>query len=131
MLSLGVSIPLTVAPGARQDRETAARLARLEQAEAELAEAQRAAQGEFAALAVEAARLGERIEHFRAGVVAAAEQRTAATTAAYRSNQASLAMLFEARHAELEAQRKLLWLERDLAKTRAQLSFKPIAGVTP
>ena len=56
---------------------------------------------------------------------------TAATTAAYRSNQASLAMLFEARHAELEAQRKLLGLERDLAKTRAQLSFKPIAGVTP
>jgi cobalt-zinc-cadmium efflux system outer membrane protein len=131
MLSVGVSIPLTVAPGARQDRETAARLARLEQAEAELAEAQRAAQGEFAALTVEAARLGERIERFRAGVVAAAEQRTAATTAAYRSNQASLAMLFEARHAELEAQRKLLSLERDLAKTQTQLSFKPIAGVTP
>lgn len=131
MLSLGVSIPLTTAPAARQDRETAARFARVEQAEAELAEAQRAAQGEHVALTIDAARLGERIGRFRAGVVAVAEQRTAATTAAYRSNQASLAMLFEARQAELEARRKLLGLERDLAKTQAQLSFKPVAGVTP
>lgn len=131
MVSFGVSIPLTVAPEARQDRETAARLALLDKAEAELAEARRAAQGEFAGLTVEARRLQERIGRFRAGVVAAAEQRTAATTAAYRSNQASLVMLFEARHAEVEAHRKLLALERDLAKTQAQLTFKPIAGGAP
>lgn len=128
MMSFGVSIPLTVAPGARQDRETAARLARLDQAEAELAEAQRAAQGEFAGLAIEATRLQERIERFRAGVIAAAQHRVSATTAAYRSNQASLPMLFEARQAEVEARRKLLSLERDLAKTQAQLTFKPVAG---
>ena len=35
-------------------------------------------------------------------------------------------MLFEARHAEVEAQRKLLALQRDLARTQAQLAFKPI-----
>lgn len=35
-------------------------------------------------------------------------------------------MLFEARHAELEAQRKLLALNRDLAKVQAQLAFKPL-----
>ncbi len=55
------------------------------------------------------------------------KQRTAATLAAYRSNQASLVMLFEARHAEVEAQRKLLTLQRDLAKAQAQLVFKPIS----
>lgn len=131
MVSFGVSIPLTVAPGARQDRETAARQALLDKAEAELAEARRAAQGEFAALTIEAGRLQERIDRFRARVIAPAQQRTAAATAAYRSNQASLAMLFEARHAEVEAQRKRLALERDLAKTQAQLTFKPIAGVAP
>lgn len=131
MVSFGVSIPLTVAPEARQDRETAARLALLDKAEAELTEARRAAQGEFAGLTVEARRLQERIGRFRAGVVAAAQQRTAATTAAYRSNQASLVMLFEARLAEVEAHRKLLALERDLAKTQAQLTFKPIAGGAP
>lgn len=131
MLSFGVSIPLTVAPEARQDRETAARLALLDKAEAELAEARRAAQGEFAGLTVEARRLQERIGRFRTAVIAGAEQRTAATTAAYRSNQASLVMLFEARHAEVEARRKLLALERDLAKAQAQLTFKPIAGGAP
>jgi hypothetical protein len=54
------------------------------------------------------------------------KQRTTATLAAYRSNQASLVMLFEARHAEVEAQRKVLNLQRDLTKAQAQLVFKPI-----
>ena len=36
-------------------------------------------------------------------------------------------MVFEARHAEVEAQRKVLNLRRDLAKVQAQLIFKPIA----
>ena len=40
-------------------------------------------------------------------------------------------MLFEARHAEVELQRKLLVLQRDLAKTQAQLTFKPVAGDAP
>jgi outer membrane protein, heavy metal efflux system len=59
-------------------------------------------------------------------VVAPAQQRTAAAMAGYRSNQGSLVTLFEARHAEVETQRKLLMLERDLAKARARLVFKPI-----
>ena len=36
-------------------------------------------------------------------------------------------MLFEARHAEVEAQRKVLNLRRDLARAQAQLVFKPIS----
>jgi cobalt-zinc-cadmium efflux system outer membrane protein len=128
MVSFGVIIPLTVAPEARQDRETAAKLALVEKSEAELAEAQRAVQGEYAALMSDVKRLQERIERFRAGVIVPAQQRTATTTTAYRSNQASLVMLFEARHAEVELQRKLLTLQRDLAKTQAQLTFKPVAG---
>ena len=126
MLSVGVSIPLPVAPGARQDRETAARLALAEKAEAELAEAVRSAEGEYRALRSDATRLQERIDRYRDGVLVLSQQRTAAALAAYRSNQASLAMLFEARHAELEAQRKLLALNRDLAKVQAQLAFKPL-----
>jgi outer membrane protein, heavy metal efflux system len=34
--------------------------------------------------------------------------------------------VFEVRHAELEARRKLLALQRDLARVRAQLAFKPL-----
>jgi cobalt-zinc-cadmium efflux system outer membrane protein len=127
LVSVGVSIPLTVAPAERQDRETAARQAMVDKAEAQLEEARRAAAGEYAVLASDARRLQARIEHFKDGVLAPLRQRIAATLAAYRSDQASLVMLFEARHAEVEAQRRLLKLHRDLARTRAQLVFKPIS----
>lgn len=127
LVSIGVSIPLPVAPDARQDRETAAKRALVDKAEADAEEARRAAAGEYAALANDARRLQERIDRLQAAVVEPLKQRTAATLAAYRSNQASLVMLFEARHAEVEAQRKVLNLRRDLAKVQAQLIFKPIA----
>jgi len=127
LLSFGVSIPLTVSPAARQDRETAAKLALVEKAEAELAEARRVSAGEYTALAGDAQRLQERIDRFQAGVLAPLRQRTATSLAGYRSNQASLATLFEARHAEVEARRRLLALQRDLARARAQLAFKPVS----
>jgi cobalt-zinc-cadmium efflux system outer membrane protein len=127
LVSIGVSIPLPVAPDARQDRETAAKQALVDKAEADAEEARRAAAGEYAALANDARRLQERIDRLQAAVVEPLKQRTAATLAAYRSNQASLVMVFEARHAEVEAQRKVLNLRRDLAKVQAQLNFKPIA----
>lgn len=132
MVSFGVRIPWPVAPAARQDRETAAALALVEKSEAELEEARRAAAGEHAAFDSDLGRLEARTERFRAAVLVPLEQRTAATLAAYRSNTASLVMLFEARHAHLDAQRRLLGLQRDLAKARAQLVFKPISeGTAP
>jgi outer membrane protein TolC len=130
LVSMGVSIPLAVAPAARQDRETAARQALVEKAEAELDEARRAAAGDYAVLSGDATRLQERIERFQVAVLVPLQQRTAATLAAYRSNQASLVMLFEARRSEVDAQRKLLGLQRDLASTRARLVFRPIVQGT-
>jgi len=127
LVSFGVSIPLTVAPAERQDRETTAKQALVDKAEAEVEEARRVAAGEYMALASDSRRLQERIERFQVGVLEPLKQRTAATLAAYSSNQASLVMLFEARHAEVEAQRRLLGLQRDLAKVQAVLVFKPIA----
>jgi outer membrane protein, heavy metal efflux system len=126
MVSVGVTVPLPVAPAARQDRETASKLALAEKAEAEAAEAIRAAQAEYRTLTGDATRLQERITAFERGVVAPARQRTAAATAAYGSNQANLAMVFEARQAEIEAERRLLNLRRDLARVQAQLNFKPV-----
>jgi outer membrane protein TolC len=126
MVSAGVSIPLTVAPARRQDRDIASKLALTEKAEAALVEAMRMAAGEYRAFAGDARRLADRIERYRSTVFLAAQQRTVAALAAYRSNQVPLTTLFEARHAELEAQRKLLNLQRDLARTRAQLALKPI-----
>jgi outer membrane protein TolC len=128
MVSIGVSIPLPVSPGERQDRETAAKLALVEKAEASLEEATRMATSEYRALASDAQRLAQRVERFRAGVVVPSQQRTQAALAGYRSNQVPLMTLFEARHAEVDTLRKHLNLQRDLAKVQAQLAFKPIPG---
>lgn len=128
MVSFGVSIPLVVSPAERQDRETASRLALVDKAEASLAEATRAAQAEFRALASDAQRLSERIQRYQSSVVLPTQQRTAAALAGYRSNQVTLMSLFEARHMEVEVQRKLLSLQRDLAKAQAQLAYKPIVN---
>lgn len=126
MVSVGVSIPLPVSPAERQDRETASKLALVDKAEGSLAEAMRAAQAEFRGLASDAQRLGDRIQRYQTSVVVPARQRTAAALAGYRSNQVTLSTLFEARHMEVEAQRKLLSLQRERAKAQAQLAFKPI-----
>jgi outer membrane protein, heavy metal efflux system len=126
LVSVLVNIPLPVAPAARQDRDTAAKLALADKAEAELAEASRSAQAEYRMLASDVQRLQERIRSYELGVLTPAAQRIAAATAAYGANQASLSMVFDARHAEYESRRKLLNLQKDLIKVRAQLSFKPM-----
>ncbi len=127
MVSVGVSIPLQVAPSQRQDRETAAKLALVDKAEAALAEASRTAAADYRTLTSDAARLQGRLDRYRAAVVTPAQQRSAVALAGYRSNQVPLTAFFEARHAEVDAQRKLLSLQRDLARAQAQLAFKPIS----
>ena len=128
MLTVGVSIPLQIAPAARQDRDVAAKLALVDKAEADLAEAMRAATADYRVLVGDVQRFEQRIERYRAAVLVPAGQRIAAATAAYRSNQAALSTLFDARHAEVEAQRKLLGLQRELAMRQARLAFRPIAA---
>jgi outer membrane protein TolC len=128
MVSIGVSIPLRVAPAQRQDRETASKLALVEKAEADLAEATRAASAEFESLLGDMQRLERRIARYRTSVAEPARQRIDAATADYASNQVSLATLFDARHAEVDAERKLLALQRDLARAQVQLAFRPLSN---
>ena len=67
------------------------------------------------------------MRRYAEAVVRPATQRVDVATAAYRSNQTALLTLFEARRAEVEAQKKLLTLERDLARTSAQFAYRPVA----
>ncbi|WP_239027276.1 TolC family protein [Ramlibacter algicola] len=128
MVAVGVSIPLPVAPRERQDRETSAKLALATKAEATLEEATRMASAEYRAMSSDAQRLGHRVQRYTAAVVTPARQRTQAALAGYRSNQVPLMVLFEARHAEVDVQRKLLAMQRELAKVQAQLAFRPVPG---
>jgi len=131
MVSFGLSVPLAVSRAERQDRDTSAKLALVEKSEAALHETTRNASAEYKALASDAQRLQERIERYRSAVATPARQRTVAAMAAYRSNQAALTLVLEARHAELAVARKALALERDLAKTRAQLAYRPLVLEAP
>jgi len=132
MVSFGVSIPIPLSPSERQDRDTGAKLALADKAEAELAEATRVASAEYRGLASDSHRLEERIERYRLAVLTPARQRTAAATAAYASNQASLVTLFGARHVEVDLQRKLLSLRRDLMRAKLQMRLKPLdQGAAP
>lgn len=128
MVSVGVNIPLAIAPGERQDQETAAKLALVDKAIAAHEESARMAAAEFRALTSDAHRLTQRIAQYQTGVITPVKQRVQAALAGYRSNQVPLVALFEARYAEVQAQRKLLDLQRDLAKVQAQLAFKPVSG---
>jgi outer membrane protein TolC len=128
MVTFGVSIPIPLSPSERQDRDTAAKLAVADKAEADLAEATRVAVAEYRGLVSDARRLQDRIDRYRAGVATPASQRTTVAMAAYASNQTSLVTLFEARHAEVDAQRKLLGLQRDLAKAKARLAYRPLTS---
>lgn len=126
MVSFGVSIPLPVARAERQDRQVAARVARIETAQGRLEETRRAATADYRSLSSDAARLALRIERLADAAVRPARQRTEAALAGYRSNQGGLGGLFEARHAEVDVQRRLLSLQRDLARTRARLAYTPL-----
>ncbi len=126
MVSVGVSMPLPVAREQRQDRATAAKQAQADKLDADRAEALRAATAEYLTLRSDGASLQARLESVRLGVLAPAQQRIAAALASYRANQAPLATVFEARRAEIEAQRKLLGLQRELTRNRIQLALKPV-----
>jgi outer membrane protein TolC len=128
LVSVGVSIPLQIAPAQRQDRLTAAKVALIAKAEAQLDDATRAAAAQYRSLSGDATRLAARIERYRRAVIEPARQRTDAALAGYRSNQTTFAALFDARHMEVEAQRRLLTLQRDLARTQTQLAYRPLAA---
>lgn len=126
LVSFGVRIPLPVAPASRQDRDTAAKLALVQKAEADLADAMLTAEADHQALASDAQRLEARIRAYEASVAVPGAQRTAAARAALAANQGSVALVYEARRAELDVRRKLLGLQRDLMRARAQLAYKPL-----
>ncbi len=131
MLSVTASVPWPVSPSQRQDRDTAAMLALADKAQADLEEATRAAAAEYHALARDAQLLQQRQDGLRQAVLAPAQQRAQVAVAGYRGNQVPLAVLFEARHAHLEAQRKLLALQAEHAKALVRLAFTPVPGDAP
>jgi outer membrane protein TolC len=123
MVSLGVSLPLQWNQGQRQDREVAARLAQLEQAQAESEDAWRAHVAEVGAMLSEWQDNRARQGRLERELLPLAQARTAAAVAQYRGGKVSLTEVLAARRSELDARLQVLQLEADTARLWAQLRF--------
>lgn len=123
MVSIGVSIPLPVAPAQRQDREVAAKLAGSEQARAQLDDARRVHTAEVRAMIAEWESGRDRLRRIESELVPLAAQRSEAALAAYRGNAGTLAAVLEARRNESDTRLQALQLAADIARVWAQLDF--------
>jgi outer membrane protein TolC len=123
MVSFGVSVPLQWDRTRRQDRELAARLAMADQAQAERDEGLRAHAADVRSQVAQWQAGRERVTRYEQETLPLAAARTAAVLAAYRGGKASLADVLAARRTEGEQRLQALQLERDNARTWAQLTY--------
>jgi outer membrane protein TolC len=123
MVSIGISIPLQIAQGSRQDRDEAAKLALAEQARAQYEDALRVHTAEVRAMVADWQTGLERIKRIETELVPLAVQRAQAALAAYRGNTGSLAAVLEARRSERDTRLQALQLAAETARAWAQLNF--------
>ena len=128
MSSVGVSVPLPLAPAERQDRELAARLAQRDQARDLLADARRRYVSEFNTMRIEWLALRERRQHLEVALLPIVRQRIDVVLAAYASGQQTLAAVLEARRAEIDARIQILELDRESARLWARLRYTYLEG---
>lgn len=130
MFSIGISVPLQLNRGRRQDREAAAKAASLAEARANYEEALRTHEAELRVLANDWEAGKERVGLLTEQLLPAAQLRTKAALTAYQTAKGDLMAVLAARREEVEAQIQVLSLEQETARLWAQLNFlipNPIA----
>ena len=123
LVSIGVSIPLQWNPKDRQDRELAARLARVDEAKARYDDALRKTEAEVRSLLNEWQTGKDRLVRFRDELIPATRQRTEAALTGYRTGKGDLTSALAARRDEIEVRLQALTLEMETARSWAQLNF--------
>lgn len=123
MVSVGVSVPLQVDRANRQDREVAAKLAMVVEAEARLEDARRAEQAVVGQLANEWTNGRLRLERLTNDLLPQARNRAEAALVAYRAGRGELSTVLGARRGELDARMRILALEADVSRVWAQLRY--------
>jgi outer membrane protein TolC len=123
MVSVGISVPLQWDQKNRQDREVAAKVALVDQAQAQLEEATREHTAEARQMLQEWQSDRERHTRYETSLLPLAAQRTQAAMAAYRGNTGTLSAVLEARRAEIDTRMEQLRLEMDTARLWAQLNY--------
>lgn len=132
MVSLGVSIPLQWDQAHKQDRDLAARLARVEQVRLEREELRRTSLFEMQRLLANWRSGLSRLADYDRTVLALATERVAATEAAFRGGKAPLSAVLEAQRMVTDARLERLRIERQTAAWWAELEFLiPVVPHTP
>lgn len=131
-VSLGFSVPLRWDAANRQDREVAARLAEVEQAQAETEELQRSRQADVERWQ-HGWRLGlQRLRLLDGQALPLAQSRSQAALGAYRAGSGSLQSVLQARQAELALQIERVQIELDAAADWTRLAtLNPPPEVSP
>lgn len=124
MFSVGVSIPLPINLGQRQDREVAAKLAALSEARARLQDATLAQEALLRVGLTEWNTGRERMRRLNQDLIPAARGRTEGALVAYSAGSADLASVLAARREELDALMQVLSLEMETARVWAQLNYQ-------
>jgi hypothetical protein len=123
MVSFGVAIPLQWDQKNRQDREVAAKVAMVEQAEAQREEMLRTHVAEVRNMVNEWENLKERRARYGRELLPLAVQRTEAVLTAYRGARSTLGEVLAARRSEIDVRLQALQLEAEQARLWAQLNF--------
>jgi outer membrane protein TolC len=123
MITLMFSIDLPLAAGRRQDRDIAARLAEVNEAEAMAEDARRMHEAEVRAALADWNASVARLARSDAHALPLARDRAAAALAGYRGGTGSLAGVIEAQRAETEAELGRLGAEAERARAWARLAY--------
>ena len=123
MVSLGVSIPLQLFQGNRQDRELASRLAMVDKVRAQREDMLRQHVAEVQMMLNEWENNRERLARYERELFPLARQRTEALASAYRGGKGDLAGVLAARRNEIEVRAQALQLQTDTARVWAQLRY--------
>lgn len=123
MVSINLSVPLQWDRKSRQDRELAARLARIEEVRARREEVQRVHEAEVRAMLQEWRSHEDRLRRYDAALLPLATQRSEAALASYRAGAGPLTAVLEARRGEVDVRMERLRIEMDRARIWAQLNY--------
>jgi outer membrane protein TolC len=123
MLNVMVSMDLPLFPGARQDREAAAKLSRVEELRAQRDALARIHEAEVKALLADWKAANEKLDRFSQEILPLRRDSLWATAAAYAAGRSGLSMVLDARSMYAEALVQQLMLERERAKLCAQITY--------
>lgn len=124
MVSFGITIPLTVNPSRRQDREIAEKAALATRARLQYEEMLRDVTRDVYILSSTLSNLNSRVTQLKTSQLPYALQQVELATAAYRAGSGSLGEAFAARTALLEKKLQIEELEKEAALTWTQLEFQ-------